>query len=161
MATVLATDEQAVVPVEVPRWAALARRVLEHEGVGDDDELSLAFVDEVAMADLNRRFAGEDGPTDVLAFPMDSTDPTDDDGTHVRSEVSPLLLGDLAICPAVAARNAAAHARRYEDELALLVVHGVLHLMGMDHADAGQAEEMRRRERELLDRLHTTTAARP
>ena len=155
MVAVLATDRQAEAPVETARWAALARSVLEDEGVSHGAELSMVFVDEVSMADLNRRFAAEEGATDVLAFPMD------DYPYQGSNEGSPHLVGDLAICPAVAARNAAVRGGAYEDELALLVVHGVLHLLGMDHADAGQAQEMRRRERELLDRFHTTTAARP
>jgi probable rRNA maturation factor len=64
------------------------------------------------------------------------------------------VLGDVVICPAVASRNAPEHAGTYEDELALLVVHGVLHLLGMDHADDDEAEIMERREQELLGRFH-------
>jgi hypothetical protein len=67
-------------------------------------------------------------------------------------EDMPVLLGDIVICPAVAHRNAPEHAGSYDDELALLVVHGLLHLMGMDHAEDDEAEEMEARERELLGR---------
>jgi probable rRNA maturation factor len=66
----------------------------------------------------------------------------------------PTILGDVVLCPAVARRNAPAHAGTYEDELALLVVHGLLHLLGMDHAEREEAEVMQRREQELLDRFH-------
>jgi probable rRNA maturation factor len=66
----------------------------------------------------------------------------------------PLLLGDVVVCPAVAARQAPQHAGSYEDELALLVVHGVLHVLGMDHADPAEEATMQARERELLDRYH-------
>jgi probable rRNA maturation factor len=66
----------------------------------------------------------------------------------------PTLVGDLVICPAVAHRNAPEHAGTYEDELALLVVHGILHLTGMDHVDEEEAEAMERREQELLDQLY-------
>ena len=65
-----------------------------------------------------------------------------------------MLLGDVVICPAVAARNAPEHAGTYDDELALLVVHGVLHLLGMDHDDDDEAEAMEQRERELLAKFH-------
>ena len=67
-------------------------------------------------------------------------------------EDMPVLLGDIVICPAVAFRNAPEHAGNYDDEVALLVVHGLLHLMGMDHEDAEEAEEMESKERELLAR---------
>ena len=64
------------------------------------------------------------------------------------------MLGDVVLCPAVARRNAAETAHPYEDELALLIVHGILHLLGMDHAEAQEASAMQRRERELLTRFH-------
>ncbi|HSH58586.1 MAG TPA: rRNA maturation RNase YbeY [Acidimicrobiales bacterium] len=149
MVAVLVTDEQDDQPVDTRRWVNLARSVLEAEDVTDAAELSMAFVDEESMAELNQRFAGEEGPTDVLAFPIDDTDPGD--GT-------PAMLGDLVICPAVAARNSAHHAGTYEDEVALLVVHGILHLMGMDHEDALEAQLMQRRERELLARFQAASA---
>ena len=149
MVSVLVTDEQDDQPVDTQRWVKLARSVLEAEGMTGSGELSMAFVDEGTMAELNRRFAGEEGPTDVLAFPIDDSDPGD--GT-------PSMLGDLIICPAVAARNSPYHTGTYEDELALLVVHGILHLMGMDHLEAGEAREMQGRERELLDRFHALPA---
>ncbi len=153
MASVLFTDEQDDQPVDRQRWVNLASSVLDAEGVSDDCELSMAFVGEVPMAELNLRFAGEEGPTDVLAFPIDGADPGD--GT-------PAMLGDLVICPAVALGNSTQHGGTYEDEVALLVVHGILHLMGMDHEDPLEAQLMQRRERELLDRFHAVDApARP
>ena len=66
----------------------------------------------------------------------------------------PIVLGDVVVCPRVAQRNAPAHAGTYDDELALLVVHGILHLLGMDHADDREAAVMERAKRELLDRFH-------
>jgi probable rRNA maturation factor len=161
---VFAADEQTEHPVDTLRWVRLAREVLHAEGVRGDAELSMLFVDEAAMADLNKRFAGKDGPTDVLAFPIDE-EPTeggrspDSGGTgpgYLPAEPSdlPVLVGDVVICPAVAARNAPDHAGSFDDEVALLVVHGILHLMGMDHVDDNEANEMERRERELLDRFH-------
>ena len=161
---VFAADEQTDKPVDTIRWVKLARQVLEAEGVRGEAELSMLFVDEQAMADLNKRFMGKDGPTDVLAFPIDE-DPVeggrspDSGGTgpgYMPAEPAdlPTLLGDVVICPVVAERNAPEHAGTYDDELALLIVHGILHLMGMDHVDDDEAEEMERRERELLERFH-------
>jgi probable rRNA maturation factor len=161
---VFAADEQTDEPVDTLRWVQLARAVLEAEGVRGEAELSMLFIDEKSMADLNHRFTGKEGATDVLAFPIDE-EPSeggrspDSGGTgpgFLPPEPSdlPLLVGDVVICPAVAARNAPEHAGTYEDELALLVVHGVLHLMGMDHAEDAEANEMEQRERELLDKFH-------
>ena len=162
---VFVADEQAEHPVDTLRWARLAEEILQAEGVRGDAELSMLFVDEQSMADLNSRFLGRTGPTDVLAFPIDE-DPgiesgrsPDSGGTgpgYLPGEPGdlPMLLGDVVICPAVAERNAPLHAGNYDDELALLIVHGILHLMGMDHLDDEEAEAMERRERDLLERFH-------
>jgi probable rRNA maturation factor len=161
---VFAADEQTDIPVDTMRWVRLAEKVLEAEGLKGDAELSVLFVDEEAIADLNRRFLGKAGPTDVLAFPIDEEPieggrSPDSGGTgpgYLPAEPAdlPVLLGDVVICPAVAQRNAPAHAGTYEDEVALLVVHGILHLLGMDHLDDGEAEAMEQRERDLLARFH-------
>jgi probable rRNA maturation factor len=160
---VFGVDEQNAEPVELARWVDLATNVLLDAGVRGEAELSLLFVDEPVMADLNQRFMGADGPTDVLAFPLD--DPIDagrwpDSGStgpdREPPEITelPMLLGDVVVCPAVAARQAPEHAGSYVDEIALLVVHGVLHVLGMDHADPEEAATMQARERDLLDRFH-------
>ncbi|SRR5579875_1322445 len=158
---VFAADEQADQPVDALRWARLAEAVLEDAGLTGDAELSVLFVDEASISELNSRFLGRQGPTDVLAFPMDE-EPLESGrspdsggtgpGTPPEPEDMPVLLGDIVICPAVAYRNAAEHAGSYEDEVALLVVHGLLHLLGMDHEDDDEAEEMEAKERELLAR---------
>ena len=161
---VFVADEQTAEPVEGERWARLAEEVLDAEGIRGDAELSLLFVDEGAIAELNQRFMGADGPTDVLAFPLeddlvgmgrwpDSGTPGPM-GNRAEPTDPPLLLGDIVICPAVAARNAPTHAGTYEDEIALLVVHGILHVLGMDHADPEEAEVMQAKERDLLARFH-------
>ena len=161
---VFVADEQSEYRVDHLRWLKLAEQVLDAEGVRGDAELSILFVDQRAMTDLNRRFHAQDGPTDVLAFPIDE-EPTeggrspDSGGTgpgYAPPEPAdlPTLLGDVVICPAVAIRNAADHAGTYDDELALLIVHGILHLMGMDHEDDDEAEAMEARERELLGKFH-------
>jgi probable rRNA maturation factor len=159
---VFAADEQKAHQIDVARWAELARQVLEARGLKGDTEVSLLFVDEVAIAALNVEFLGKPGPTDVLSFPIeDEPGPTgrspDFGGTGPGSSAEQgvlTLLGDVVICPAVAFRNAAAHGVAFEDEVALLVVHGLLHLLGMDHEDEGEAERMEALEQQLLRRFH-------
>ena len=161
--SVFAADEQSGRPVDVMGLARLAEAVLVEEGVRGDSELSLRFVDEPTIADLNLRFLGGEGPTDVLAFPIDGGEvieggrfpdagSTGPDRPPPEATEVPLLLGDVLVCPVVAERNAPTHAGTYEDELALLVVHGVLHVLGMDHADEAETAVMQARERELLAR---------
>ncbi len=157
---VFVADEQSDHPVDAPRWDVLARNVLKAQKVKGDAELSVLFVDEPTIASLNERFLGKSGPTDVLAFPLED-DPEEpgrwpDTGGPAPGREPlepgdlPMLLGDVVICPAVAARNAPEHAGTYDDEIALLLVHGILHLLGMDHIEESDAEAMEARERELL-----------
>jgi probable rRNA maturation factor len=159
---VFAADEQQAHPMDVARWAELARRVLVAQGVKGETEVSLLFVDEDAMAVLNEQFLGKRGATDVLSFPIEdepaSTGRSPDfggTGPGTLAEEGVLtLLGDVVVCPAVAARNAAGHEVPFEDEVALLVVHGLLHLLGMDHEDDAEAERMEAMEQQLLDRFY-------
>jgi probable rRNA maturation factor len=160
---VFVADEQSEHPVAVNRWSSLARSVLGAEGLRDDTEISVLFVDEPAMAALHERFLGEKEATDVLAFPIedevDRGGRSPDEGGTGPTSIEPdngehLLLGDVVICPAVAARNAVDHGVTFDDEIALLVVHGILHLLGMDHTDDAEAERMERREQELLDQYY-------
>ncbi len=146
--------------IDGPRWATLAEQVLRAEGVRGDAELSVLFVDEQAMASLNERFMGASGSTDVLAFPIDGDlvepgrwpDGGSDGPERLLQNPAdlPLLLGDVVISPDVAARQAAEHAGDFESEVALLIVHGVLHLLGRDHAADDERVAMQARERELL-----------
>jgi probable rRNA maturation factor len=119
--------------------AALARYVLDAMGVHPAAELSVLLVEETAMAALHERWIGEPGPTDVLAFPMDEldspADPSDEDP-------GPSLLGDVVLCPAVARRQATVAGHGVLAELHLLCTHGILHLLGYDHADADEEREM-------------------
>ncbi|MGA9278895.1 rRNA maturation RNase YbeY [Ilumatobacter sp.] len=128
--------------LDVERWATLAERAADLEG--GQGELTLTFVDPDEIADLNAEFMDKDGPTDVLSFPMD-----DEPVPGI-----PLLLGDIVVCPAVAVEQFEEHAGTLDDELALLVVHGVLHILGHNHADPGEAAVMRERESALLSELH-------
>lgn len=125
-------DEQMLV--------ALARHVLEDLRVHPLAELSLLLVDVPAMTELHLRWMGEDGPTDVLAFPMDELrvpQPGGPRGEHGGSEPesTEVLLGDVVICPQVAAGQAAEAGHDLADEISLLCTHGILHLLGYDHAD--------------------------
>jgi probable rRNA maturation factor len=140
---VVASDEQDELVVEVDRWAALARGAVER--LGRSGELTLTFVDETEIRALHAEHMGDASATDVLSFPLDTTDEPGD---------VPTLLGDVVVCPAVAAAQAAGHAGTLDDELALLVVHGVLHVLGHDHAEPVEAAQMRAVERELLEALH-------
>ena len=159
---VYAADEQEERAVDLDRWAGLARSVLEDRRVPGEVEVSLLFVDEPSIAALNEQFLGRKGSTDVLAFPIEDeplpggrSPDSGGIGPGTDAEVEPLtLLGDVVICPAVAARNAVEHGVSADDELALLVVHGLLHLLGMDHETDQEAEAMERLERELLARHH-------
>lgn len=159
---VFAADEQQDHPVELSRWAELVRRVLAARGVKGVTEVSLLFVDEETIAALNQQFLGKSGPTDVLSFPIEDepapsgrTPDFGGSGPGVSPEPGALmLLGDVVVCPAVAARNAVEHELSFEDEVALLVVHGVLHLLGMDHQEDAEAERMEALEQQLLQRFY-------
>jgi probable rRNA maturation factor len=142
-AVVVGADEQSDVAVDVDRWVTLARTVLQAEG--RTGELTLTFVDRDEIAALNAEHLGKDGPTDVLSFPLDDEAPPPG---------VPTLLGDVVVCPAVAAEQASTHAGTLDDELALLVVHGVLHVLGHDHAEPGETAVMRAREVALLEAHH-------
>ena len=159
---VFAADEQQAHPMDVARWAELARQVLIDRKVKGETEVSLLFVDEAAIAKLNEQFLGKTGPTDVLSFPIEEepgpTGRSPDfggSGPGTASEGGPLtLLGDVVVCPVVAARNAEEHGVTLDDEVALLVVHGLLHLLGMDHEEDAEAERMEALERQLLQRFY-------
>ena len=144
-AMVVVSDHQQDLTVDEDRWAGLMRRVLEEEGVAIPWEVGLSFVGADQMAMLNAEHRGISRPTDVLAFGVD-------DGRVPRADDEPRLVGDVVICPSVAASNAADRGNSVEDELALLVVHGALHLLGYDHIDDVDAVAMEGRERELLAR---------
>lgn len=161
---VFCADEQHDHPVDLARWRTLAEGVLAAEGVRGAAELSLMFVTTEVIAELNETYLEKVGPTDVLAFPIDAPEAeliSSPGGTSRGPDRAPgdpgdlpLLLGDVVICPAVAAEQAPVHAGSYDDELALLVVHGVLHVLGHDHAEPEERAAMRARELELLTALH-------
>jgi probable rRNA maturation factor len=130
----IAVDDRQRDAVDVAGLTALARECLVGEGVADA-ELSISFVTEEEIAGLHRRYLHEDGPTDVLSFPLDEE--AGEDGLR--------MLGDVVIAPAVAARN---NPDDPASELRLLLVHGILHLLGHDHMErADRASMWARQER--------------
>jgi len=130
----IAIDDRQTDAVDIEGLRALARECLVGEGVVDA-ELSISFVNEDEIADLHRRYLQQDGPTDVLSFPLD--DEVGEDGLR--------MLGDVVIAPAVAARN---NPDDPGSELRLLLVHGILHLLGHDHMErADRATMWARQER--------------
>ena len=147
---VIVEDHQDDVEIDAHRWAELARSVMCSEGA--HGELTLTFVTVEEISELNRDHMGVDGPTDVLSFPLDAVDESGSDEVHVPG--MPTLLGDVVVCPSVAATAAPTHAGSVDDELALLVVHGCLHVLGYDHAEMHETRVMRTREVELLVAHH-------
>ena len=131
--------------IDAERVAALARFVLDRLRVHPQAELSVLAVDVATMSSLHQQWMDEEGPTDVLSFPMDELRPgTDDEDPELG------LLGDVVLCPAVAAKQAAAAGHPAAEELDLLTTHGILHLLGYDHAEPGEEREMFGLQTELL-----------
>jgi len=120
----------------------LATHVLGEMGINPLAELSIVVVDEDVMAELHEKWMGEPGPTDVLAFPMDELRPGGGARGDLDSPADPALLGDVVLCPPVAARQAAEAGHSAQDELELLCTHGILHLLGYDHAEPEDHKEM-------------------
>jgi probable rRNA maturation factor len=136
----VAVDERAL--------EQLARYVLTEMKVHPLVELSIRLVETDAMAALHQHFMKEPGPTDVLAFPMDELNDQRDDLD--REDVPPTLLGDVVLCPAVADGQAKQAGHSLEAELDLLCAHGILHLLGYDHGDETEEQEMFGLQRRLL-----------
>jgi probable rRNA maturation factor len=123
--------------LDVAGLSRLSRFVLDRMRVHPLAELCLKLVDESTIAELNEKWMEKTGPTDVLAFPMDELRPG-----LVNEEPEEGVLGDLVLCVAVAERQAAEAGHRTQDEVELLTVHGILHLLGYDHAEPDEHMEM-------------------
>ncbi len=136
--------------VDVERLTAAARHLLAELRQHPDSELSVRLVDEAEMTRLHERWMDEPGPTDVLAFPMDELRVPAPGDSAVAG-----LLGDVVICPQVAAAQASAARHPAADELDLLLTHGLLHLLGHDHGEPDERHLMFG----LQDRLLTSLAA--
>ena len=134
-------NRQRKVRIGTARLRSLGQKILT-ELKRPAADCSVVLVDDAAMAELNRAYRGVDGPTDVLAFPMA-------EGRFAR--LSADLLGDVAISAETAARQAGPHG--VQSELALLLIHGILHLLGYDHGAPGERRAMWRKQRALLAAL--------
>jgi probable rRNA maturation factor len=130
-------NNESGLPADGPGLVRLATFALDQLRIHPLAELSVLLVDEVTMSAYHEKYLGEPGPTDVLSFPMDELRPPSDD------EEPPLgLLGDVVLCPAVTSRQAAEHGRSADAEAEYLLVHGLLHLLGYDHAEPDERTEM-------------------
>lgn len=148
--SVFLADEQTE-EVGLSELHNLAELVMREEGYPDDAEVTLLFVDEKEMTAYNAKFLKREGPTDVLAFPVEELIP----GVvpDLDPQGPPLMLGDVVIAPAYVRRQAVKHGVTFDDEMALMVTHGILHLLGYDHIDDDDAERMEAREAELLAKM--------
>src|SRR5262249_3852238 len=139
MSKISIASPQETVPIDRARTREVVRKVLEGEGIGEA-EISLAFVDDATIHRLNRQFLDHDEPTDVLSFPL--SDPG-----------SRKLVGEVVIGAEVALAQARDRGHEVQAELALYVIHGLLHLCGHDDHDPDGAAKMRQRERYYLQQL--------
>ncbi len=145
------TNESGVALVE----AELQEVVLfgmSHMRVHPDAELAIVLVDETAMEQLHLQWMGEPGPTDVLSFPMDELRPGRDGETSAEG-----ILGDIVLCPTVAASQAEAAGHSVMAELSMLTIHGLLHLLGYDHAEPEDEKEMFGLQADILQKYSDQT----
>jgi probable rRNA maturation factor len=142
--------------LDVRRLAALARFVMDRMRVHALAELCIKAVDEATIAELNEQWMGKEGPTDVLAFPMDELRPG-----LLDQEPEEGVLGDLVLCPAIAEQQGATAGHGTVAEIELLTTHGILHLLGYDHAEPEEHREMFGLQDELLAAWRSSGPAEP
>ncbi len=130
-------NNESGVEADTGGLVALAGFALALMRIHPQTELSILLVDEDTMSSYHEKWMGEPGPTDVLSFPMDELRPPGDDDEPPEG-----LLGDVVLCPAVTSRQATEHGRTPDAEAEYLLVHGILHLLGFDHATEQQQAEM-------------------
>ena len=130
-------NNESGLEADSPGLVRLATFTLDQLRIHPQAELSVLLVDEDTMSAYHEKYMGEPGPTDVLSFPMDELRPP---GEEDEPPVG--LLGDIVLCPAVTDRQAREHDRTSEAEAEYLLVHGILHLLGYDHADDAERTEM-------------------
>ncbi|HWC79776.1 MAG TPA: rRNA maturation RNase YbeY [Pseudonocardiaceae bacterium] len=143
---------ESSVGVDETSIVAAARFALDRMGVSPLAELSVLLVELEAMSDLHERWMDLEGPTDVMAFPMDELESA---RRPDAADLGPALLGDIVLCPAFAKEQARKAGHSLLDELHLLTVHGVLHLLGYDHAEPAEEREMFTLQRRILTDFHT------
>lgn len=151
--SVFVADEQAE-EFALDDLHSLAELVMSSEGYPSEAEVTLLFVDEKEIASYNERFLERHGATDVLAFPVEELLPGVVPDTDRQGP--PLMLGDVVIAPSYVKRQAVDLGVAFEDEMALMVTHGILHLLGYDHVDDDDAERMEERERQILAEVGRT-----
>ncbi|GGC71906.1 rRNA maturation RNase YbeY [Hoyosella rhizosphaerae] len=140
-------NNESGVAVPAKRLMSVARYALDRLDVHPAAELSMVFVDLDTMSDLHQQWMDLPGPTDVMSFPMDELTPG---GRPDASAPGPAMLGDIIICPQFAAAQAKSVGHTVDHELAVLTVHGVLHLLGYDHAEPDEEKEMFALQNQLL-----------
>ena len=138
-------NNETGVAIDAAEFAALADHVLRVMHVNPRAELSILFIDPEPMAELHERWLDLPGPTDVMSFPMDELRPGTPD-----HETPAGTLGDIVVCPQVAAKQALQAGHSAVEEMLLLTTHGILHLLGYDHAEPQEKEEMFALQRTLL-----------
>jgi probable rRNA maturation factor len=138
-------NNESAVKVDEPALQRLAIYALDQLHVHPDAELAIVLVDEAAMEQLHVQWMDEPGPTDVLSFPMDELRPGSEDAVTPAG-----LLGDIVLCPQVAIAQAEDAGHSTLDELLLLTTHGLLHLLGFDHAEPEEEKEMFGIQRDIL-----------
>jgi probable rRNA maturation factor len=145
---------QTEADIDLTSIAQQARFVLDRLRIHPGAELSVVFVDVASMTDLHVRWMDEPGPTDVLSFPMDELTPPRDDEQPPEG-----LLGDVVICPEVAQGQADSAGHELRLELGVLLTHGILHLLGYDHAEPDDERLMFGLQRRLLGEWHAEAGA--
>jgi probable rRNA maturation factor len=142
--------------LDVKNLASLSRFVMDRMRVHPLAELCIKAVDEDTITLLNQQWMEKEGPTDVLAFPMDELRPG-----LVNEEPEEGVLGDLVLCPEIAAKQAVTAGHSTEAEIELLTVHGILHLLGYDHAEPEEYREMFGLQDALLEEWRASSGAEP
>jgi len=143
-------NNESGVAVDEARVLNLAACALSFMNIHPDAELAIQFVDEAVMEKLHIEFMDETGPTDVLSFPMDELRP----GTPERM-TPPGMLGDIAVCPTIAATQALSAGHSVTEEILLLTTHGILHLLGYDHAEPDEEREMFGLQKQILQTFYS------
>ena len=138
-------NNETDVEIDGAEFAALADHVLRAMHVNPQAELNILFIAPEPMAELHVRWLDLPGPTDVMSFPMDELRPGTED-----SETPAGTLGDIVLCPQVAAKQALEAGHSAPEEMLLLTTHGILHLLGYDHAEEEEKKEMFALQRQLL-----------
>ncbi|MDA8549951.1 rRNA maturation RNase YbeY [Aquiluna sp.] len=146
--TIEITNESEL-EVDLTRVQSLAEHVREALRLHPLVDVGVIFVDEAPMTDLHVRWMDEPGPTDVLSFPMDELRPGSEEILSAEG-----VLGDVVICPQVARRQAEVAGHEEINEILLLLTHGMLHLVGFDHAEPEEEKEMFALQKELLDSFY-------